>query len=766
MNTNPFSKLLTLTKVFSLFKVSLLVCLLIGQISLVKAGELTLQALDFSVLSGGEMQLQLKMNGTAIAPKVFQTDNPARIALDFVGVKNGLKAKLHPLNISVASSAYVLEVSGRLRIIVNLVESVPFETQVKGNTVYLTLKTAQKQNPIKLIKTESKVDSIQPKSTIKAADVIKADSELIVQNHYKKSPVVDVVNYPKDNEPDVSKFIPRQGIYDLDFRRGPSGEGRILVSLANPNTIVDIKEQGGKVIVNFLNTQLSAKLAKRVDVSDFATPISAFDIKPKGSNVGIIISPVNGNYEYSTFQTEGMLTIEFRPLTLAEKEQKKAAKFEFTGERLSLNFQSIEVRSVLQIMADFTDLNIVASDSVAGAVTLRLNNVPWDQALDLILKSKGLAKRRTGNVVLVAPFSEISQIEKEELAAQKVVAQLESLKTEYIQINYAKAQNFRSLLLGSSSQGSDGCSSPSNSSGGGGGSGTNNRGLITNTATSLVTDNIQLLSARGTAIVDARTNTLIVRDTPKNLAQIQEMLSLLDKPVRQVLIESRIVIAGNNFAKELGVKLGIDKQSQLPSDKTALLSGLVDLAAASPHGQLTMTLLRAGDYLLNLEITAMEDEGKGESISNPRLLTADRCKAIIKQGVKIPVQSTSGNLGTNVEYVDAELMLEVTPQITPGGSVIMDLNITKNAPGDPAANGNREIDTREIQTSVRVEDGETVVLGGVYEGDTANSINKVPFFSDLPAVGWMFTRTKVTEIKKELLIFVTPRIVKDSLSIQ
>lgn len=717
-----------------------------------KAEDLALESLGFSVLSGRDLQLQLQMNGPAIEPKVFQTDNPARIALDFPGVKSTLDKKMHPVNVGVASSVYALEASGRLRVIINLLDSVPYETEVVGNMVYVTLKRAQ-----------------QTAAADQVANIRKPEP--------KKTQIV-----AKD---DVNKFIPVQAISDLDFRRGPNGEGRLLVSLTNPNTVIDTTEKGGKVVLTFLNTKLPRSLSKRVDVLDFATPVQFIDVSSIGSKSRITVTMADANYEYSSFQTDGLLTVEFRPLTAEEKERRKTDRFTYTGERLSLNFQDIEVRSVLQILADFTELNIIAADSVGGEVTLRLNDVPWDQALDLILKSKGLAKRYTGNVILVAPIEEIAKIEKEELDAQRVTEQLEPLKTEYIQVNYAKAENFRNLLFGFSSGGIDGCTiGDQNNRGGsgtrtltggtggmGGGLGGGNLGGgggQVGGGMGGLNNRFALMSSRGTAIVDSRTNTLIVKDTIEHLEMIREMILLLDKPVRQVLIESRIVIANDNFAKELGVNLGIDKRNnpENTDDTFANLSGLVDLATtATPHGTLAMTLLRAGDYLLNLEITALQDEGRGEVLSNPRVLTSDRCEAIIKQGVEIPYLSRDAFGTPLTQLVDAVLELKVTPQITPSGSVIMDLEIKKDNPGDNTIGADSvPIETREIQTTARVDDGETVVLGGVYEGTTVNAVNKVPFFSDIPGIGWLFTRTRDDEDRQELLIFVTPKVVRDSLT--
>lgn len=719
--------------------------LFFSQMTMAWAGT-TLQALDFSALSGDKLQLRLEMSEKATKPKVFQTDNPARIAMDFNGVTSNLKQKKHTINIGAARNLFVVEASGRLRVVVNLLELVPYSVRVEGNNVLVTMNSNKK----------------------------------VARDSHKK--------ITKKTQSDFAALIPGQVIKGLDFRRGNKGEGRLLVSLSNPNTVVNAKEKGGKVILSFLNTKIAEKLIKRLDVSDFATPVKLIKTATVGSKTRITITPVDGNYEYSSFQSDGLLTVEFRPLTPSEKELARRAKFPFIGERLSLNFQNIEVRSVLQILADFTELNIIAADSVAGNVTLRLNDVPWDQALELILKSKGLDKRQSGNVVLVAPRAEISKIEKEEVESRKVVEQLEPLKTEYIQINYAKAENFRSLLLGQSSGGSDGCSVVSGgSSGGGGGRGGGNLSSRNNgsSANGLDSDTNVMLSNRGSAIVDSRTNILIVKETAKRLEEIRKLIQLLDKPVRQVLIESRIVIARDSFAQELGVRFGVASEPEIGGGKTFGVSGGIDpttgssgagfglnnlltalgaAAGAGSGGSLALTLARGADYVLNLEISALQDEEEGEIVSNPRIMTSDRCQAVIKQGVQIPYQTVSQN-GTQTELVDAVLELDVTPQITPSGSVIMDLKIKKDAPGSVTPDG-IAIDTREIETNVHVNDGDTIVLGGVYESSYGRERNAVPWFADLPAIGWLFRKKTEQDDKNELLIFITPKIVKETLSLQ
>ncbi|WNB75634.1 type IV pilus secretin PilQ [Methylomonas koyamae] len=714
----------------------------------VRAEDAAINNLEFSSLAGNQVQIQLETSGGLVEPKIFQTDNPSRIALDFAGVKSNLAKKSFPINQGAAGTVYVVEASGRTRVIINLVEKVPYETRVEGDKYYVILKSA---------------------GTVSAVNTTVQQAPSAVKNSA------------------ISKFLPEQNIKSIDFRRGPNGEGRLLLGLSAANTVVDTKQSGGKVVLNFLNTRLPESLVKNFDVSDFATPVQRIEAVPKGDSVNITITPSNGNYDYSSYQADNLLTVEFRPLTPAEKEAQQKEKFPYVGNKLSLNFQDIEVRSVLQILADFTELNIIAADSVAGNVTLRLNDVPWDQALELILKAKGLAKRQNGNVVMVAPVAEIMKIEQEELDSKKIFEELEPLKTENIQINYAKASEICGVLMGIGNNSQGGQSGAGGSSGGAGGCGGGptsspsgfgaggQAGALGGAAS------MRLLSPRGTAIVDARTNTLIIKDTAKAMEDVRKMIKLLDVPVRQVLIESRIVIADTSFAQNLGTKFGVAHKTDVnggtqygmtgagvdTSENSQILADLGSALAASSGGALALTLARGADYLLNLEINALQDDGKGELVSNPRVMTSDRVQASIKQGVQIPYQTQSQATGPVTQLVDAVLELNVTPQITPSGSVIMQLDIKKDSPGTPLATGGNAtvpIDTRQLKTKVQVEDGETVVLGGIYESTVQDSYNTVPWVSDLPVIGWMFKKSIKTDNKKELLVFITPKIVKESLS--
>ncbi|MDO9106276.1 MAG: type IV pilus secretin PilQ [Methylovulum sp.] len=731
----------------------------------VSASGLAISGLNVATLAGGKLQIQLEMTGDAVVPKVFHTDNPARIALDFIGVKNALNKKMYPINQGITSNVYVAEAADRVRVVVNLLESAPFETKVVGNKVLLTLNRA---------------------------------------NAMVSAPLNPIVNRPSAPVmlPTVAAaLLPQQAISGFDFKRGDKGEGRILISLANPNTVVNTKEEGGKVIISFLNTRLPGNLAKRLDVSEFATPVKFIDTVSSSQETKITVELQNSLYDYSLFQSEGLLTVEFRPLSSGEKEALERTRVKYTGERLSLNFQEIDIRSVIAILAEFTGQNVVAGDEVTGSITLKLDDVPWDEALDFVMMTKGLEKYETGNVTLIAPVGKIKEYKEKQKETELVVEQLDPLVTEYIQINYAKAENFRNLLYGMDTGAFGSCGtrkssgSSSSSSTGGSSSGqqtsqnqnqnqsqsqNQSQGAAGQTGAG-TNERFKLLSSRGSAVVDARTNTLIVRETAKRLEDVKKMIHKLDVTVRQVMIESRVVIASNTFAKELGVRFGVAGTSTSFGGSTGglgsigtigtggsingtagLNDALVDLGTtATPYGALGMTLARGADYVLNLELSALQDQGLGELISNPRVMTTDRCQAIIKQGVQIPYQSSSANTGVNIQFVDAVLQLNVTPQVTPSGSIIMDLFISKDAVGE-VTNGVPSIDTRNVSTNVRVNDGETVVLGGVFEATNNSKVNKVPFFADLPGIGFLFKRTNEQNDRKELLIFVTPKVMKDT----
>ena len=718
------------------------------------ADETSINNLEFSSLAGNQLQIQLDLSGPVSEPKIFQTDNPSRIALDFDGVKSNLAKKSFPINQGAANTVYVVEASGRTRVVINLTEKVPYQTRLEGNKFYVVLRSA---------------------GTVAAVNKIAQ------------------TNTGKDTV--LSQFLPVQSIKSIDFRRGPNGEGRLLLGLTTPNTVVDAKQTGGKVVLNFLNTTIPDSLVKSFDVADFATPVQKINAEPNGESVSVTITPSNANYDYSSYQADNLLTVEFRPLTPAEKDALLREKQPYIGSKLSLNFQQIDVKSVLMILADHIktqegkEVNIITTDSVGGSIALHVNDVPWDQVLDVVMKLRGLSKRENGNVILVGPTEEIKVLEEKELEARKVQEELEPLVNENIQINYAKAENICAILMGRSvsaamagsggnSSGSRGSSGSSSSGGGSGGAsgicGGSSGGQSTNTGGAGGNQNMRLLSARGSVIADGRTNVLIVKDTATQMEEIHKMIAKLDIPVRQVMIEARVVIASTTFARDLGVKFGVNHNTNVTTADNAasMLSNLgYTLAAASPQGALAMTLASGANYLLSMEIQALQNEGRGEQLSNPRVLTSDRQMAHIEQGSQIPYQSSSANSGPTTQFIDATLMMDVTPQITPTGSIIMDIEVSKDAPGLPVPTGlggeALAIEKKNVFTRVQVEDGETVVLGGVYESKNLNSRESVPWFGDIPVLGWLFTPLKSTsEDKTELLIFVTPKVVKKSLTTQ
>jgi type IV pilus assembly protein PilQ len=663
----------------------------------------TLQAIDYAGLPGNKTQITMTLSSPAPAPLSFTIDNPARIALDFPATSNALQQRSQPIGIGMAESLTAIEAQGRTRVVVNLTEMVPYEARAEGNKVILTLQGSGKVQ------------------TAAAAAVAAA------------------------------KGGPRPQIKNIDFRRGEDGQGRIIVELSDPSIPADMKQEGGKVVVDFYRAQLPEALSRRLDVLDFATPVKTVDTYSRGQDVHMVISPM-GEYEHLAYQTGSQFTIEIKQITPEEAEERKKDEFGYTGERLSLNFQDIEVRSVLQLIADFTGINIVVSDTVGGSLTLRLKNVPWDQALDIILKTKGLGMRQTGNVMLVAPSEELAAREKLELEAQKQIQELEPMYSEYIQVNYAKAASLASLIQ---------------------------------------SDETSLLSDRGTATIDERTNIILVQDVAAKLAEIRKLVARLDIPVRQVLIESRIVIASNDFAKDLGVRFGYSNSTnELGEGKTGAVVGgtqnglfeidpitgfespagsgleglITDLGVSNPTGSLGMVVGKLGSHLLQLELSAMEMEGRGEVISSPRVLTSNQKAAYIESGTEIPYQEATSSGATNVQFKKAVLSLNVTPQITPDDRIVMDLVVNKDSVGQVFL-GVPSIDTKELATQVLVDNGETLVLGGIYERETLDETDRVPFFGELPLVEHLFKTTRKSDDKAELLIFVTPKIVKESFTL-
>lgn len=744
-------------------KLALAVSLLVLPIA---SHALSIKSIDVQQIDGDKTRVRFEMDEASVMPKHFQTMNPPRIALDFMSAKNESGKKAIEVNKFGINNLSIAETKDRVRAVANLDSSLSYETKVNGNTVDLIV-----------TKTASKIPV-----TDKPSNYNDMPAHQVQHEHMKGFD---------------------QQIKEIEFRRTKTGVGAIVLKLQNENSIVDIKEEGTHVIFNVAGADVSKQ--KRYDVIDFATPVDHFDVSKTATGAKIDVSTL-GNYKFASFQNGKELHIEFSETKAEEAENKKEDVY--VGDKLSLNFQDIEIRAVLQILGDFTGLNIVAADSVAGNVTLRLNEVPWDQALDFVLKSKGLAKRQKGSVMLIAPTEEITKMEKDEAESRKVVEQLAPLVTQYIQINYTTASNVKMLLMGGGSSmmsmnNNSGCSSPktTNSSGANGSAGIasamggmSGMSAIGGAGGGSVQNQMSFLSQRGSILVDNRTNMLIVRETSENMDEIRKLVKLIDKPVRQVLVESRIVIASTDFAQQMGVKFGAagagsvngnnyNVGGTVPPASSSSSSGsssgvgpssssvLYDLGAAAAAGSgagLGITLAKGADYLLNLEMSALQDQGNGEVISNPRITTADRCPAKINQGVQIPYRTVS-NAGTQTQLIDAALELQVTPQITPNGNVIMDLAIKKDSPSTSLSNdGNVGIDTRSLNTNVQVRDGETLMLGGVFEGNSSKTINKVPILADIPYIGNAFKRTVNSDSKKELLIFITPKIIdsQDELKIK
>jgi type IV pilus assembly protein PilQ len=663
-----------------------------------------LRDVQYSSLPGNQVRIDLIFSAPVDTPRTFATDSPARIALDMPGVTSGLENKSVPIDIGPVQSLVAVEGSDRTRVVVNLTSAVPYNLSTSGNRVSLSINSA----------------------AVAAAPAPAAPRRTASRAAAGGGP----------------------GVRDIDFRRGPNGEGRVLITLPTPTTRVSVTEKGRRVIVAVQDAALPSRLLRRLDVVDFGTPVVAVESRPKGRDVEVAIE-TGADYEYLAFQADQLFTVELRPLTPAQKQQQLRDKVVYSGDRLSLNFQDIEVRAVLQLLADFTGLNLVASDTVRGNITLRLKNVPWDQALDIILKTKGLSMRQTGNVIMVAPTQEIAAQEKLELEANQQIEDLAPLRSEFVQINYAKASDLVRILKAEENQ---------------------------------------LLSERGNVAVDDRTNTLLVQDTSTKLEDIRRIVTELDRPVKQVAIESRVVIANNDFARELGVRFGysnlrtnantgefreffggqagtFDADGYWGSAIDDTIPLIVDLPVNDPSGAVNFLIGKVGSYLLQLELSALQREGRGEIISSPRVITSDQKKATIKLGQEIPYQEESRSGGTTVSFKEAVLQLDVTPQITPDDRIIMDLRVNKDNPDfTREVNGVPPIDTREVETSVLVDNGETVVLGGVYEREKSFQREQVPWLGDLPVVGTLFRTTARQDDNRELLIFVTPKILKEGLS--
>lgn len=657
-----------------------------------------LQGLDFVAQPGDRVLLTLSLSDVAPTPAVFTVDKPARISIDLPDTGIALAERYRKVGIGSVAGVATVESAGRTRVVIELTQNVPYQLRSEGTQLFV------------------QIDNTASALASQAASVDVAGSS---------------------------------AIGNVDFRRGEQGTGRVVVSLSNPRTIVDVRDDGGKIVAVFKNTSVPEKLMRRLDVLDFATPVKYIDIRRDGLNTQVVVTPTAGvEFDQAAYQSAGQFTIELQPLTQEKLEARKREEPQYKGERISLSFQSIDIRALLQIIADVAGVNMVVSDSVKGDIAMRLQNVPWDQALDIVLRSKGLGMRQQGNVMMVAPIEEIAQREKAELEAHKQKTELAPLRSEIIQVNYAKASDIKSLLGA---------------------------------------DRTSLLTERGRVTVDERTNTLLVLETRDKIEEIRQLVNRLDIPVRQVLIESRIVIANEDFAREVGTRFGVSTiggsgntrigQSGNNTGSRDVLNGnipslndsyIVNLPTSSAAPSIGWTIL-GSDFLVDLELQALQTEGRGEVISSPRVVTANGKQAIIEQGQEIPYVTSSGNQGSNTQFKKAVLSLTVTPQITPDNRVIMDLNVTNDSRGSDVNTGTGgqapAIDTRKLDTQVLIRSGDTVVLGGIFQRTRNDSQSKVPLLGDIPLLGFLFSNSDRSDTKRELLIFVTPKVLQEGLKI-
>lgn len=646
-----------------------------------------LQTLDVAALPGGQVELKLAFDQAINAPNGYTIEQPARIALDLPGVKNKLGIKSRELGNGNVRSLNIVETPDLMRLIINMTSSSPYNTRVDGKYLYIVVGEGAQSSP---------------------------------RQAAAQAPAV--VTPPK--------AVTQKGIRHIDFQRGEQGAGNVVIDLSDDSATPDIEDQGGKIRLTFAKSSLPEALRVRLDVKDFATPVQFVNASERNGTVSITIEPT-GFYDYLAYQTDNKLTISVKPVTQEEIEKRNVERFAYTGEKLSLNFQDIDVRSVLQLIADFTDLNLVASDTVQGNITLRLQSVPWDQALDLVLKTKSLDKRMIGNVLLIAPADEIAARERQEMQAQKQIAELAPLRRELIQVNYAKAAQIAALFQS-------------------------------------VTSGTGQADERGSVTVDDRTNSIIAYQTQDKLDELRRVVAQLDIPVRQVMIEARIVEANVDYSKSLGVRW--DGSVKKGSGSWAASGQAGNGGADNPFVDLGISNSTAGigigfvsnHAILDLQLTAMEKTGNGEVVSQPKVVTSDKETAKILKGAEIPYQEASSSGSTSTSFKEAALSLEVTPQITPDNRIIMDVKVTKDEPDFAnALNGVPPIKKNEVNANVLVSDGETIVIGGVFSNTQTRSIEKVPFLGDVPFVGRLFRRDTVQDQKSELLVFITPRIMNN-----
>jgi len=670
--------------------------------------------IEFSSRPGSKFEVRLDFSEPPSSDiRAYTIEKPARIAIDFPNTTSSLDQKRYSLPYGNATGVLVLESGDRTRLVMNLVKLVPYETRVNGNSLYLTVGEDSSAEYVKASADPTRVAT-------EVEEVLLVESE----------------------------------ITDLQFQRTGDGEGRLTLQLTDPSVDVNVFSERGNVTVQFLDTTVPERLLRRYDVTDFATPVESVEVNTTERGSTLVLK-ASGDFDYLAYQTDNEYVISVKPLSAREVEERRN-EFSYVGERISLNFQDIEVRAVLQLIADFTELNLVASDTVSGRITLRLQNVPWDQALDLVLKTKGLDKRQVGNVLMVAPAAEIAERERQEIEANRQIAELAPLKSEFIRIRYANASD----VVGLFSAGSE--------------------------------DGGSLVSDRGSVIVDARTNSIIITETNEKLAEIRDLIELVDIPIRQVMIEARIVIAQSDFERELGIEWGggyidddLNSNVLSVSGDTGNVVGLNEsvIAGATPSlsypGALLVDLgvssrtsgfavgFTSEDLFLTAELSALEADGSGEVVSQPKVITGDKQQATIKSGTEVPYQEGSLSGQNTTSFKEAVLQLDVTPNITPDDRILLDLIVTQDSVGDLVPSGQGgfipSIDTTELTTQVLVGNGETVVLGGVFRTEDIEKITKVPFFGDLPYIGAFFRKEANNTTKTETLIFITPRILADTL---
>ena len=652
----------------------------------------------------------------AAAPAGFSVANPARIALDFANTTNGTGKNSQQINQGDLKSANVVQSDGRLRLVLNLNQSMVYESALDGRALVLTLVPSVRSENVNANRVEH-FSQARPSAAVRS-------------------------------------------IRDVAFRRGEGGEARITFDLSDKNTGIDIRQQGQNLIVDFVKASVPEGLRKRLDVTDFGTPVTSINTTQQGDNARVTISP-KGLWEHNAYQSDNQFVIEVKPIIENPNKLVQGSRGGYQGEKLSLNFQNVDVRRLLQVIGEFTGMNMVVSDSVGGSITLILKDVPWDQALDIILQQKGLDMRKNGNVILIAPREEIATKEKLDFESKMQIGDLEPLRTESFQLNYQKAEEVKKLLTDATQR---------------------------------------MLSKRGSAVVDTRTNLLFVQDTPSRLDEVRQLIAKVDQSVRQVMIEARIVEAGDSFAKNLGMRLGINQRApnHFGGDSVVRGNSMIGAKLESPGymsgqvkdipkfntdamnvnmpatprsgtpGAFSWILYNSAQtFFLNMEISALEADGKGKVISSPRVMTANQVEAIIEQGVEIPYQQATSSGATSISFRKANLSLKVKPQITPDGKITMMLDVNKDTPNTKLATGaGVAIDTKHVKTEVLVENGGTVVIGGIYTQNTSNTTQRIPILGDLPYIGWLFKNREWIDDKTELLIFITPRIVAEGLALR